>query len=91
MKPTLCQTLSVYLVVLITSLCRAIPRGPVPDQSMADAEEQQRPARIRKTSWARDAQIRDYRGGAVPDRLRAQPECMQMELVSNIYLKRLSL
>ncbi len=60
-----------YLVVLIT-FCSVGPFRVAlePDQSMADAEEQQQSARIRKTSWARDAKIRDYRGGAVPDALR---------------------
>ncbi len=33
---------------------------------MSDAEEQQRPARISKTGWARDAHILN---GDVPDRL----------------------
>ncbi len=37
---------------------------------MADAEEQQRSARISKTDWARDAHILDYRGGDVPEKLR---------------------
>ncbi len=44
--------------------------GLEPHYTMADAEEQQRSVRISKTSWARYAKIRHYRGGAVPDRLR---------------------
>ncbi len=61
---------SLYLVVLHFLPCLAIPRGPGAHHSMSDAEEQQRSARVSKTDWTRDARILDYRGGAVPDKLR---------------------
>jgi hypothetical protein len=48
---------------------------------MSQAEQHQRPARISATRWASDARILDYRGGAVPDKLRGHLRVLSGVLV----------